>query len=443
MEQPLTQVEDRGTSPSIEPPTEPHALNRPVGSQEAKGGLLTTLEDFLKVSAAGLGMVAAMGIPAVYVNFTRYGLPTHFMSNEQFLRAGILPTVFLVVVGIYVYYVLREYKSNKGTFRSVAMLIFLSVPFVIIPLITLLIGALSLILLYIWAILWTFGALFSVLFNITVASRTLLYISPFVLLTFVIIYLLLQFTYMKWKDKKGIFWNVLRMSYKYINRTKNITTNDKEGKETNGAKNITTNVEKGEERKTPGKNKDEWSKILIWLPPTILALLILVLYAFKAVIYIWDPKLSPMVSHKFIFLFGVGNSIIYFAFILLIASLECLGSTERRIRSKGIFIIVSIVTFTYITSVAFYSYFFYPRMSYGLGGGKPTPINIWIDENDFPIDMQKKLFNAKFRQDSNVIRGTNIYLFQVDVNHIVILDSDIPPTNGIQLPSGKIKAISW
>src|SRR5438094_284145 len=53
---------------------------------------LTRLESLLKMAGALLVLVAGMGVPAVYVQFRNYGIPTDFVTYGEVLRAGAVPS---------------------------------------------------------------------------------------------------------------------------------------------------------------------------------------------------------------------------------------------------------------------------------------------------------------------------------------------------------------
>ena len=51
----------------------------------------------LQLAAAAAFVVGFLGYPAVIVHFWRLGIPLEFLSNQQAIRAGIGPTVALVL----------------------------------------------------------------------------------------------------------------------------------------------------------------------------------------------------------------------------------------------------------------------------------------------------------------------------------------------------------
>jgi hypothetical protein len=75
------------SSPLTETPSQSKAPNSTLWST------LQRLEPLVKVLGAAATLVLALGIPAVAFQYNSIGLPLQFMTHEQIIRAGLLPTV--------------------------------------------------------------------------------------------------------------------------------------------------------------------------------------------------------------------------------------------------------------------------------------------------------------------------------------------------------------
>jgi len=75
------------------------------------GSVIGTLEQALKLVAGGAVVVAAMGFPAVYIHFLRFNIPTSFISYDLVLRAGAVPVLLLLPIGVYGYWVAKLYVN--------------------------------------------------------------------------------------------------------------------------------------------------------------------------------------------------------------------------------------------------------------------------------------------------------------------------------------------
>src|SRR5271165_18755 len=75
--------------------------------------VLGSLENILKLIAAGVGIVAALGFPAVYLHFLSFRVPTVLMSYNHILRAGVLPAVLLTLFATYFCWAVKAFQTGK------------------------------------------------------------------------------------------------------------------------------------------------------------------------------------------------------------------------------------------------------------------------------------------------------------------------------------------
>lgn len=75
-------------------------------------GTLETAENWLKFLAPMALLVPALRYPAIIAQFARRGIPISFMDNELALRAGLLPTVALLLVAAAVILLTRAFAGG-------------------------------------------------------------------------------------------------------------------------------------------------------------------------------------------------------------------------------------------------------------------------------------------------------------------------------------------
>jgi hypothetical protein len=165
------------------------------------------------------------------------------------------------------------------------------------------------------------------------------------------------------------------------------------------------------------------------------------MYAVKALVYIWDPATASFLKHQYILFVGILSGLIYSISIAFILS-EWLKAEDRRVRLKGLIVTICVMFIVYIASVGYYSYSLYPQLPNGLGGGQPTPIILWIDKEDFPVDLQKRFPNATFSSDDKITKCEKLYLLYSNSDTLILTDgSNQAP--GVLLKRDDIKAIAW
>jgi len=384
---------------------------------DSRQGIVGNVELLLKLAAAGVGLVAVMGFPAVYLQFSRFNIPAHFASYDQVLRAGILPAGLLVLAGFYLFWGVREFrKATPSHVFQVVPLILLS-PLIVCVLAVLIISIISYVLIVTWALVWVVTWFVSRISGTMMTNRHVLYIAAGILVSLATSYILVP---------------PFRPWLKSLRRFSLIRFEGKNQSTENGASTTKDldSQEDGEE--TP------WL-IIVSLPFT----LIIALYSVKALAYIWDPTLSPLLTHRFILILDTTCALILPTILMLRTCRKWMTSTDRTKKLKGYGTIGSLFTVALISSMVAYSNSLYPRIPRGLGGGRPEKLVIWIAKEDFPEDLQQRISKAKFISRGDTIRCENIYLIYDDSATLIIVDGNSAPASGAILPRDKVKAISW
>jgi hypothetical protein len=94
----------------------------PNHSEKEKAAVWLTLqrlENLLKVLGAAVALVLALGTPAVVFQYKGIGLPLQFITHEEVIRAGILPTIAIgVAVGLAYLALGRQTKQQNSVQRD-------------------------------------------------------------------------------------------------------------------------------------------------------------------------------------------------------------------------------------------------------------------------------------------------------------------------------------
>jgi hypothetical protein len=413
-----------GAVQTAAPPAPPPAGQ--AGAVAAESGIVGKLEPMLKLAAVGFGLVAAMGLPAVYINFQRFGVPSHFISYDLVLRAGVVPTIPLVLFSLYVYAAVREYMRGEKKLRFLNVPLALSTPIAVVTYLLLLAGLFALVPLELWATLWPVAWVLRKYVGWNLTNRQLLIAPSLIALSVFGVYQIA-----KRLALRGNFTPSLGQLFRSRLRR------DKLGAE---AADAATPVARP---KAAGEEDESLQLLgLVFLGAPVYS--VAMLYCVKGFLYLWSPDWSPAyLSHYYILTSGVTGGLvlgIYFAFVTFS---EWLAGTNRRRRLIAFVVIISMVVMVLLASISFYSYSVYPILPQGLGGGKPARVVVWFSHDDLPADLQRRLSRASFGGDDKVARGENLYLLYESADGLILSDGDQPPATGLRIAHDKVKALSW
>lgn len=453
---------ERKATPEAETaPARPVTLVTPEGlargsAREGQPGVFALAETVLKLAAAGLALVAAMGFPAVYLHFSRFGIPTHFASYDHILRAGILPAALLLFVSTYVYWAWLSYRARKPKTRFLYVLLILFAPLAALPVMVLLAGLLAGLLLFFWALSWPFAWLLSLLTGSMPSNRALLYTAGVISGGGVVASLLVVIPFVR----------RLLLHQRFVSGLRGRHRLEEEPRLAAGwaeyppAPDEVSSPPAEDEASSPpasdggtetpadplGAGRSEVStrdRFSLWYVPLLLAEFVGGLYGIKGVLYLWDARLSGLLGHRFILLLGAACVAAYSLFGLIVFAERLTESEDIKRRFWGFVTLTGILITLFLGFVTLYSYSFYQRIPRGLGGGRPDRIVIWAARADFPPDFQTKLRRAACGGDAENVKCENLYLIYDDKDMLIVADHDGPGAAGLLLPRAKIKAVSW
>lgn len=116
--------------------------------------LITHIENILKLAAVSAGLVAVLGLPAVYQHYHRFAIPAHFIGYDQIIKAGVVPFVLLVGFVGYLAWAYPRFKDQTRRKKLLLVFLLFAVPFFFPPVVIYLFGIISVLLLELWGIGW-------------------------------------------------------------------------------------------------------------------------------------------------------------------------------------------------------------------------------------------------------------------------------------------------
>lgn len=143
------------------------------GTPETPQTLIGAAESLVKATAVAVGVAAAMGLPAVNIQYARYSVPTTLITYEEILRAGILPTITLVILAAYLYWVRAESRTFTPNRRAPALLQLVVWPILLPVALLVAVGGLAMGVLWGWGVLWVLSRPLGY-FQISLSNRDLL-----------------------------------------------------------------------------------------------------------------------------------------------------------------------------------------------------------------------------------------------------------------------------
>ncbi|MCA1816563.1 MAG: hypothetical protein LC746_09190 [Acidobacteria bacterium] len=395
-------------------PTAAQAGATPVAAQGTaatpanEASVLGKLEPLFKLAAAGVGLVAALGFPAVYLNLRRFGVPSHFISYDQVLRAGALPTAALVLVGIYLYAAAREYQSKERRlwFLFVPGALLVSLP--LAAYLVLFAGTVVFIFTCGWALSQPFVWLLWKAFGIVVPDKPLL-IIPGALLT-----MIAERAWPRLKHTRVGAW-----------------------------------------AHSLGERAPDWIDNLFAALPNSFSrqfavylffavFCVLLLFDIRWFLSHWRPGWSPAyLRSPYLLLWGAAGGLLLGFFVLLVTLYEWFRGEDASKRRRAFTSFVSAVVLGLLAAIAIYSDSIYPTLPQGLGGGKPARVVVWFGKDDFPADLQRRLAPARFTSDDKTTRGDDLYLLYESSDTLIFANGEAPPAAGVRIARDKVEAISW
>jgi hypothetical protein len=164
-------------------------------------------------------------------------------------------------------------------------------------------------------------------------------------------------------------------------------------------------------------------------------------YAIKGVLAVWGHAFGPWLTHARVISIAAVSALLSWS-LFAVAVLS--DRKERPKEARGGPVVVgAIVALLYLITVGLYSTSVYPRIPVGLGGGKPLPLQLWMESDKPHNDLASLLSGATFTPLGDVLRVDGVYLLYSDDKELLLLNRQQPPAAALVVDRSRFQSISW
>ncbi len=380
--------------------------------------LIEQLENTLKIVAASFTLIAILGLPAIYQHYDKYSLPISFIGYDQIIKAGVFPYLLLLGFLVYFNWAYRQFKNERGRRQYILIFILFLCPFFILPILVYILGAISTILVYCWAVAWviTVWALDLDVSNFAIISSCFVIIitTLLVVLTYkmlprrlhyrilrVYLSLILRFDYLR---KQLYFRRATRLQRFMARKEKSEIAKWDPPKKL---------VKHNDGIKVGFRNVISYSLI----PIVGFLFLLLFLGLFLHILNFEVPYFSSWEARIYWSIFTVASVTICGSTFLVVNWLTCDNSGKRN--AAFVAVIVSVAAFIFGVGYLYSSYIF-AHIPQGLGGGKPDTVDVLISVKAVPDSFKVIPRNRNCHTGEKSIFCTNTQLLYHDDKIVVI-----------------------
>jgi hypothetical protein len=399
-------------------------------------GILDQFENVLKLVTGAVGLVAAIGFPAVAVHLVSFGVPVGRADYDFILRAGVLPALVLIVMVAYAYAASRVVAHAGVGGLLTAHLLPVFVPILLV----LFAGLFAYVVLFIWGVLWSLVWMLHGWKGVSIGNRTLLLIAGALVTALYGIYGLLFVTRRFWADRPGRSWRVLGQ---IVDSMDSGEARVRRERARTGVAQVpgTSSPSTSEATSTPAKNESsswEWVIGLAFIPVSLL-----VLYSIKGVMYVWEPSWGALLPHRYIIYASILLGVLFTLLMLGVSTLDHANAAAAGKPKGPSWAMVVTVALAYVIFEVSYCWWGYPCLYAGLGGGRPTPVTIWLKSDDGVADILALLASAKETTIAGAKRLDGVFVLFDNTEGIVLTDTSAAPGRTIFIPHDRVTALSW
>jgi hypothetical protein len=384
---------------------------------------LTRLESLLKMAAGLLVLVAGMGVPAVYVQFRNYGIPTDFVTYGEVLRAGAVPSALLTLVAVYLAWVTRKAVALPNLKESPIMTLLLLpivLPTIAIWLalvILMIVGSISL------CLLWFAPAIRASMRVIGGHDPT----QQQVLLAFLVLVLLLTlasylFTRSRLFPRSGLRrWMPELSSRQAGTWIVRLIENHWRRAEASGI---------------------SLAFLLLWTAGSTVLGSVFNLIWMRAAFRTWLPQYATVLTGGRIAAVALTTTLLVFLFFTVFFVGRKLKSDHNVQRRQGVWLAAGTVVLGYLLCAVLYSTSIYPTLWRGLGGGRPIPVTVWLEGESLTSSLRGTMAGVTFHPEGQVVRCDGLLLLQSSSDWFVFVGG-APKRQGLVVPRSGIKMLTF
>jgi hypothetical protein len=405
----------------------------PGGDNAQRVGIVGQFENILKIVTGAIGLVAAIGFPAVALHLIGYGVPVRTASYDFILRAGALPAIVLVLLVAYAYAARRMIaRTGVGGVLAAHML-----PFFVPAFLVMFGGLLAYLVLLVWAMLWGIRWLIGDWVGASLSNRTLLLAAAVMVAGAYGLYGVVVATRRYWIHRQGFVWRFLGALVEKSDGVEGSrqTSGTPAGvpAEQTPAPSSTGTVSKPT---TSADSSFDWALGLVFVPVSLL-----VLYSIKGVLYVWDPGWSTFLPHRYIFYGSMFFGLLFTLLMVIVTRSQKADDSSSGPRgNRGLIVTVALA---YVVFEVSYCAWAYPRLYSGVGGGRPTPVTVWLKADDGGADVLAVLSKANTTTVTGATRLGAVFMLFDNADGILLTDTQVSPGKAVFIPHNRVTALSW
>jgi hypothetical protein len=466
---------NEGEGPMSEIVSTDNGAFRPV-SGEATGptGGFEFLEKATKIGAVGLAVVAGAGFMPLSLQFMRFGVPPQFISYDRILRAGILPSIPLVLLAVYVWRHVRRWQRERPQDETPrAWLIWRPLlPFLFLPAVIFLLGLVGILtravhdiprpipgrpvvppwgalLIAIVAVMT--GALLLRWWSARLVARELLRaeeewqlgahvrlrkplhadldeemsellpsVAPGTPLRW--------WSWRRWSGaEKFILFLGLTMSFTGIREAQSSLTGF-------GAM-LICGVVLPKMPETTGKG---YIYIFLLGPLLFLPMMTMFLRATRDALTLFSADAARALSNMRIA--GISALLTVGLILVMLGQkvAEATANGDERTRRRGKVLGFTVLMAYYVAFVSAYSLDGFAHLPQALGGGRPLPVTLWTE----PTALPERFWRATPETQAKLVE-VSAYLVSADANNLILSSDGRPGSAGFALPRSSARLFSW
>ncbi|HXY24232.1 MAG TPA: hypothetical protein VEI73_06245 [Candidatus Acidoferrum sp.] len=377
----------------------------------------------MKLLAVFAALITFLGTPAVVVQFVRFHIPLQFMTRDQALRAGIMPAICLIALGLGMYWAVSNPKKVLGwlePFRyggrvakeagmagvaltdtsrwltATTVIVLILLPF---------------------AAIWNYGLhhFFGYLPQSIQGMGRWLLLQKTVWVALVLAsaaVFLVVFRRLAFKVREGVAKiRIVILGVNFVGL-------------------IIDHLNKLADRL--GYPLLQGAVFAVILSGLLALYLLLQKFIYGGPLWLWPELWGTLLKA-----FACGCVISFLA--VLAGALTQLA--DSRTKSQGQVTAYGAIFIIYFPLVALYASQWYPYIPYALGGGHPAQVTVWLEKKSVPESFKKTL---GCKEDGDLSRCETAYLLDHDSDRTILVDSAFAHTDSFSVVFSKeaVKAIN-
>jgi hypothetical protein len=383
-----------------------------VKSKSAAKTIVERLATFASITALIVSFIGALGYPAAVFQFKTLHIPTEFLTQGRFLRAGIIPAVVLLLSAVILYFtgrllvpIARRIKlqfAGKGKTKDLSTAWGCALAPVVLPF-------------FIWFVGFWLGAVFTFIWWPIVGLKS-------------------------FAQKFGTLWAVvLTIAFLAISAIVQIRfwKKARPAARRRRDKRESSRAAGGDVEVTFEEVPFQGLYAAVMFGGWHLGVCYTLRHAFQT----WKIDVRFLTSDTS-WMSSLVVALVIGAMFYVAFSLPAFASINRSKRRIAWLELSIYVLAAYLVAVFSYSRSYYWKTPKFLGGGKPEPVSIWIDGSETNINLKILLPKASCIRTNDRWLCQTVYLLDATGEYFILVDDHEPGVHSLLISKSKISVIS-